>query len=305
MSTVISRLDDFEGRPITTIQYRGRPCWIAREVGQALGYDHGGHRFVNQVLGRWADELVEESDYMIVRGNELAALKDFVGTDLVPSKSNRELLLLFESGLHLACLRTTKPMGKKLRRFLAVEVLPQLIRTGEYRRPRQVTELEPEERKRLGREMLELLNDAVAYGMMEHWDAQRRWQQSMALFFDKATLVVPVGPYQSFLGKPMSFELALARLGPEYGFDGSTREWTERYEAHVVSCYPPDQVGGAKLMMKRCQQLDGPRNEPYWCYPESLHRLLLPEFLALHDLTHSEHTGSRPGWLARRTEKNA
>jgi hypothetical protein len=40
--------------------------------------------------------------------------------------------VLFESGLHLALAKTNLPIGKRLRRFLVDEVLPQLVRTGRY-----------------------------------------------------------------------------------------------------------------------------------------------------------------------------
>ena len=45
---------------------------------------------------------------------------------------NRGLVVLFETGLHLALVKTNKPAGRKLRRFLAEKVLPQLVRTGRY-----------------------------------------------------------------------------------------------------------------------------------------------------------------------------
>jgi hypothetical protein len=49
--------------------------------------------------------------------------------ELAPSVHHR-LLVLFESGLHLALIKTRKPHGKRLRRFLAEEVMPQLVRNG-------------------------------------------------------------------------------------------------------------------------------------------------------------------------------
>ena len=35
-------------------------------------------------------------------------------------------------GLHLVLAKTNLPIGKRLRRFLVDEVLPQLVRTGRY-----------------------------------------------------------------------------------------------------------------------------------------------------------------------------
>jgi prophage antirepressor-like protein len=316
MTALISLKSCFEDRTLTTLELDGRPCWIAREVGRTLGYEQEGLRFVTQITGRWADELIEGVDYRIVRGEELKAIKELLGTfddtgsvssncvhdpgsvstkagvapeldtperfddtGSVPSRVNRQLLVLFESGLHIACLKTTKPLGRKLRRFLATEVLPQLARTGEYRRPRHVTELDLAEREVLGQRMLDLLDTAVERGLMERADAQRRWQQSMRLYFDEAMLAAPVGPHLQFSGKPLYFEWALYELGPEYGFHGSATRLAPQYEAFVMRRFPPDVVGGASLRMETNHFLEGPRRKVKWAYPESLHRLLLPEFL--------------------------
>jgi hypothetical protein len=36
---IIAEADNFEGKQVNTIQYQGRPCWPAREIGQAFGYE--------------------------------------------------------------------------------------------------------------------------------------------------------------------------------------------------------------------------------------------------------------------------
>ena len=39
MTTDITKLtNEFEGREITTLTYCGKPAWIAREIGEAIGY---------------------------------------------------------------------------------------------------------------------------------------------------------------------------------------------------------------------------------------------------------------------------
>ena len=40
--------------------------------------------------------------------------------------------MLFESGLHLVLAKTDQPIGRRLRRFLVDEVLPQIARTGAF-----------------------------------------------------------------------------------------------------------------------------------------------------------------------------
>lgn len=135
MSDLIQLKETFEGMPLTTMAIHDRPAWNAREVGEAIGYAQRGKRFASQITGDWANEFIEGHDYQVINGKELQAFKAlyFKGTGSVPLASNRGMLVLFESGLHLALVKTRKAQGVRLRRFLVDKVLPQLVRTGSYR----------------------------------------------------------------------------------------------------------------------------------------------------------------------------
>jgi prophage antirepressor-like protein len=130
----------FEGHPLTTLRWKGRLAWVARQVGVILGYAHGGKRLPNRILGEWGSEFQEGRDYAILTGEELSAFKTMSeeAKDQVPSRTNRGLLILFESGLHLVLQRTSRPAGVRLRRFLAEQVLPQVVRDGRYAPERAV-----------------------------------------------------------------------------------------------------------------------------------------------------------------------
>lgn len=130
--TVQTFTHTFEGEPLVTVHYQGRPAWIARHIGARLGYAHDGKRLPNSILGEWKDEFIEGRDYAVLSGDELAAFKELPGAEGVAATANNTLLVLFETGLHLALIKTRKPVGKRLRRFLAEEVMPQLVRTGAY-----------------------------------------------------------------------------------------------------------------------------------------------------------------------------
>ncbi|RME24799.1 MAG: hypothetical protein D6798_10370, partial [Deltaproteobacteria bacterium] len=131
----------FEGEPLTTLTWKGRPAWIGREIGRRLEYADRGKRLVSRIRKEWADEFIEGIDYVVLAGEDLAALKAMLGhgTHGVPGRTAR-LMLLLEPGLHLVLTKTDKPIGKDLRRFLVGEVLPQLVRTGSYAPERTVTE---------------------------------------------------------------------------------------------------------------------------------------------------------------------
>jgi prophage antirepressor-like protein len=128
MAAVVHR-DRFDNHALDVIQYKGRPCWVAREIGTALGYSHGGKRLANKVTGAWADEFVAGHDYEVLDGEDLASFKAVAeeGTESVPSFTS-SAVILYESGVHLACIKTDKPAGKRLRRHLVEDVLPKLAR---------------------------------------------------------------------------------------------------------------------------------------------------------------------------------
>jgi prophage antirepressor-like protein len=125
---------EFEGKTLATLTYQGRPCWIARDIGRVLDYSRDGRRLVAKIAGKWSYEFIEGHDYAVLRGDELEEFKAslLVGaTGTMPSRYQRSLMLLFESGLHLALNLTFKPAGLRLRRFLMDEVLPRM--TGRSR----------------------------------------------------------------------------------------------------------------------------------------------------------------------------
>ena len=140
MNPLIQLNSDFEGKPLTTLTCKGRPAWVARQVGATLGYANSGKRLANKIAGDWAEEFIDGHDYLVLRGEDLAAFKELAKDSpvAVSSRVNRGLLILFESGLHLVLAKTNKPVGRRLRRFLVDEVVPQLVRDGRYDPERKV-----------------------------------------------------------------------------------------------------------------------------------------------------------------------
>jgi prophage antirepressor-like protein len=154
MAQKASLVKQFEGQAVTTIHYRDRPVWIAREIGRVLGYEEEGRGFRTRITGEWSEDLEEGTDYMVVQGDELRDLRTALGTEGVPSGDSPipdrapSLTLLTESGLHLALMLSRKPAGRRLRRWLATEVLPEIARTGGYRAKGARALASPEDRQR-------------------------------------------------------------------------------------------------------------------------------------------------------------
>ena len=95
-TSIASITNNFEGSPLTTLTYKGRPAWIAREVGAAIGYSHGGKRFATKITGAWASEFIADQDFAIIKGDELVAAKQVLepGTDSVPGPTHTPTIAL-------------------------------------------------------------------------------------------------------------------------------------------------------------------------------------------------------------------
>ncbi len=141
MNSLIRSATEFEGHPVTTLTYNDNPAWIAREIGNAIGYARRGERLVTKVTGEWKHEFIAGTDFVVLEGEDLCDLKEVLGqhTESVGSRA-RHLVLLLEPGLHLVLAKTNKPIGVRLRRFIVGEVLPQIVRDGRYLASRKVVD---------------------------------------------------------------------------------------------------------------------------------------------------------------------
>lgn len=102
----------FDGHNITTILYKDRPCWIAKEIGNVLGYSDRGGRLVVNLFDDWNDEFIGEKDYVKLIGQELVEFKELLQTTSINVGSLKHaphLTLLFESGVNMA---ETKSIGQ-------------------------------------------------------------------------------------------------------------------------------------------------------------------------------------------------
>jgi len=130
---------DFEGTKLTAYPFQGQYVFLAREVCTALGYT-AATKLGDLIRTKWANEFVEGKDFVLVEGEALAELKSRLTTQQGVSEPDRSprLLLITKEGVNLACLKTRKTLGIKMRRWLASDVLPSLEATGKYETQPQV-----------------------------------------------------------------------------------------------------------------------------------------------------------------------
>lgn len=130
----------FEGKSLRVRLWRGRPCVVAQEFGAVLGYADGA-RLVDQIRGPWKGELIDGVDSAILAGADLVEWKR-LSPESGESRTDRtpSLLVLFEPGMYLAAIKARTAAGSRVRRWLASDVLPSILRTGRYERPTAPTE---------------------------------------------------------------------------------------------------------------------------------------------------------------------
>lgn len=150
---------NFEGHQLTSIHYKGEQVWITKEVGRVLGYADDGQELVNSI-SKWFEDFDKNIDYIKLDGLQLAEFKRlFVDNGESPlSNKAQRIILLTESGLHLACIKSQKEIGRRLRQWISREVLPALRKEGSYTLPKHRKTLEEKQRDQEKKELRKDIN---------------------------------------------------------------------------------------------------------------------------------------------------
>lgn len=130
---------EFQGQDIFFIEVEGRAATTMGGVARAL--DYASPDEVGRLLARHDDEVAEGVDYVMLRGEPLAAFKAMAPNQVEPTAPT--LRLMFESGLHLLAMLSRQPKAAAFRRWLVSEVLPAIQTTGSYSLPGATTDLAP------------------------------------------------------------------------------------------------------------------------------------------------------------------
>ena len=68
---------EFEDQPLTVVMYNGKPAFVAKEVGERLGYTDGT-KIAKNISQRWTDDFENGVDYSVLTGEELADFKQIL-----------------------------------------------------------------------------------------------------------------------------------------------------------------------------------------------------------------------------------
>lgn len=106
----------FDDKPVRVVLVDGEPWWVASDLAQALEYRDAGN------MTRMLDA-------------------DEAATHILSSRStngvyqDRELVVINESGLYSAILRSRKASAKRFKKWVTAEVLPSIRKHGGYMMP--------------------------------------------------------------------------------------------------------------------------------------------------------------------------
>ena len=114
----------FGDNPVRVVLVDGEPWWVAGDIASVLEY-------------RAAGDMTRNLD------------EDEAGTHIVRTRSAndveqmREVVIINESGLYSAILRSRKASAKRFKKWVTAEVLPSIRKYGGYVMPNSQPDLEP------------------------------------------------------------------------------------------------------------------------------------------------------------------
>jgi len=101
----------FDEKPVRVVLVEGEPWWVATDISNALSYAE-------------AKDMTRNLD------------EDEKGRQIVPTLGGeQELLVINESGLYSAILRSRKASAKRFKKWVTSEVLPSIRKNGAYVMP--------------------------------------------------------------------------------------------------------------------------------------------------------------------------
>ena len=116
-TSLVNLFDSEEFGRTTVLMSEDEPWFIGKEIAEKLGYSNTREAI---------NDNVDEEDRKLLLKSSLATL------DLSIEIPNRGLIIINESGLYSLILSSKLPIAKKFKRYVTLEILPKLRKTGFY-----------------------------------------------------------------------------------------------------------------------------------------------------------------------------
>jgi prophage antirepressor-like protein len=170
---------NFENKKVRTIEKDGEMWFVAKDVAEILGYTWKG---ISGTLPHVPDE--------------------WKGGHPVQTPSGvQEMVIISEQGLYFFLGRSDKPAALPFQKFVAGDVIPQIRKTGEYRKP--LTEIE------IARNYLKALEEKeelkIALNMSLQYFTVAKYNKTFKMGWDMKKCQ-RLGKYLSAFCKANSFE---------------------------------------------------------------------------------------------------
>lgn len=122
----------FNGFDIYTFIWNGRPCWLANNIVEMLGYANAS-KTIKQCIEREKFRSGINGEYEELGGTELKLFKEIM-SDAIGEKMKyvSKIFVFYEKGLYGFLQYTAKPVGVTFRFWIREEVLPELKAKGMY-----------------------------------------------------------------------------------------------------------------------------------------------------------------------------
>lgn len=120
---------EFKGEQVCNFVWRDKPCWVAFDIAQVLGYKDKSAT-INTMIKR--ENFKKEKEYSILTGDDLKEFKEIFGEYITDVKYISKIIIFYEEGLYgfLAASRMEK--GVEFRTWIRREVMPQIREKGSY-----------------------------------------------------------------------------------------------------------------------------------------------------------------------------
>lgn len=116
-TSLVNLFDSEDFGRTTVLMIEGEPWFIGKEIADKLGYSDTDQAIRNHI---------DDEDKRLITKEEIKS------RNLNGFKSPRGLIIINESGLYSLILSSRLPIAKKFKRYVTLEILPNLRKTGFY-----------------------------------------------------------------------------------------------------------------------------------------------------------------------------
>ena len=122
-------IESFKGNKVWTFLWNGKPCWIASQIAEVVGYKETS-KAISTCIQK--EQFETGLDYEILKGSKLKVFKEIAKDIKGELKFTSKIIIFYEEALYGFLQYSEMPIGIELRKWIRREVLPEIRKTGSY-----------------------------------------------------------------------------------------------------------------------------------------------------------------------------